>query len=151
MNQSTEVISFSDGQIIWTYIFLFGVFLLVVLNNGLVLIAVLSQRRLHSQFSVVILGSLSLAQFLGGLLAIPTNAALVQDYQPGNTLKFRRVIVTFCGVVSQLHLTLLCIDRCYALLDSMLRGNLKRRKLSSLEELFIDCAPSSFGRKSYSR
>lgn len=128
MNQSTEKdeISFSQGQIIWNYIFLSILVLLIILNNVLILTTVLSQRRLQSQINIIVIGSMAVAQLLGGLLAIPFNMALVQDYQDDNRLDFARVAIRFCGVASQLHLTVLCGDRYLALCDSVTYGNLKR-------------------------
>ena len=133
MNRSTEKeISFSQGQIIWSYVFLSALFLLIFLNNGLILTAIMTQRRLQSQINVISLGSLSLAQFLGGLLLIPIHLSLLEDYQSSERLKFARGVTTFLGVVSQLHLTVMCVDRCFASVYSTAYGSLKRGKLWEL-------------------
>ena len=126
MNGSREEISFSQSQIVWNYIFLILLFIVIILNNSLVLTTALTQKRLQSQINIIALASLSTAQLVGGLLSISINIVLVKDYNTGSGFKFARVVTTFCGAATQLHLTLLCVDRCIALLDPIKYGQLKR-------------------------
>ena len=43
--------------------------------------------------------------------------ALVQEYSDDSTLKFSVIVMVFTGVVTQLHLSILCGDRYIACVD----------------------------------
>ncbi|XP_028403209.1 sphingosine 1-phosphate receptor 2-like [Dendronephthya gigantea] len=127
MNQTTDkMVSFEDGQVVLNYIFLCILFIAILVNNSLVLTASWSQKRLHSQLNVIVLSSMALAQMIGGLMSIPINMALVQDYEEDPRLDFSVVVATFSGVASQLLLSIVCVERYLIVAKPVVHGKLKR-------------------------
>jgi hypothetical protein len=57
-------------------------------------------------------------------MSIPINMALVQNYSDDSRLKFSAVVTTFLGVATQLHLSILSVERYLVTHGSIKRGNI---------------------------
>ena len=65
----------------------------------------------------------------GGLLSIPINMALVQDYKEDTRFDFSVVAGTFSGVAGHLHLSIVCVERYLIAAKPVVHGKIKRGKI----------------------
>ena len=114
---------------------------MIVLGNSLVICAFRVNRRLRTASNMLLM-SLATADILIGTISVPmwVYTSVPHDYSFGDSYKIFDII---CGVSSVLNLTVISLERCYALIYPIKHRNISKPMPLYVFNQFLSCVDTN--------